>query len=256
MGVVASAFKGLTALPGVIGDSLSPEGFKQEFGGLATEQGLKNYGSLLGKSALFGLSLGGAIAGTLAGGVGGLVAIPGVISSGIALGGSFKDLIESRSLTSDWDKTEKEVMSSDAGQVLNGISKVSAFVGGLGSIPKDIQNIVNIANRGLTRTSIGEIAKILAPAVKHSVAAGNSAAVAGNTISAMLSLNEARQTTDSIPPTEIRPRGASRIGLSRQQLSQAAQGLIPPGSLIRGQPILPPSYNPFNVQRNPLPPIK
>ena len=220
-------------LPSVIADSFkgAPDFYKWAFRGEA----LKNYGELNGKAALAGLGIAGLIAGTVLGGpLGFAAALPGAIKGSLSFAGGVKDLIDNKDLNSDMNETERKVMSSDAGQVLNGLDAASSFIGGLSGISKGVQNLSNIASRGSGRAAIGEILKIVGPGIKDAFKLSGSVGEGARTLTHLASLREA--TGRSIPATqgtamtEIRPGQEGR-----------AIGAIKPPTFGRSA-IPPPSY--------------
>lgn len=213
-------------LPSVVFDSLkgSPDFYKWAFRGDA----LKNYGELNGKAALAGLGIGSLIAGSLVGGpVGFLTTAPGALKSSIVFGGAVKDLIDNRDLNSDLNKTERQVLSGEFGQVLTGLDAAGSFVGGMVGIPKALQNLSNIATRGSGKAAIGEIAKIVGPGIKDAVKLSGQIGNGARSVTSLMSLHEAEGSVPSsqmTAPTEIRPgreaRAAQYMGMSAPSLTR------------------------------------
>ncbi len=190
-------------------------GISKDRSGFFTEKGLKNFGELIGKTVVAGLGVSGAIIGAALGGpLGFAAALPGAIKSTISLGASLYDMIETRDITGDLNKTADDILSSDFGKVLTGLDLAgSAF--GLGSaVPKAARNLSNIAMRGTGVTAISELARIAAPvkeALKFGGPIGNIARTA--TKVADLTLN-----------------GVTRVGIAAPASltgAQIPQSLIP-----------------------------
>jgi len=216
---MGQALKGLA-------QTFSPEGFRSEFGSLFTTKGMEQYGELIGKAALSGLSIGGAIAGTLVGGpLGAAATIPGAIKSTIGFVGSIVDLAKKRRMDADLNETANKVLSSDFGQVLNGIDAASSFLGATKALPEALQNLSNIVNRGSGITSIGQIARIIGPTRQATQLSGpisNAARTATSLASIPSSVFRAASDISSIATTEERPRQQPRPG----------GGIMAPGSLL------------------------
>ena len=214
----------------------APDYYRWVFRGEAA----KNYGEILGHSASAGLGIGSLIAGTLIGGpLGFAAALPGAIASVIPIAGNIKDLIENKDLSANLNKTADDVMSSDAGRVLQAISGVTDFVSGIAGTPKALQNLSKIAARGSGKAAIGELVKIAQPGFKDALSAGGRIGAGASSLASAMTIEEARASRMIEPPpasatavTELRPNAFGRMRDAIPPPTYQGRGARPPPTYL------------------------
>lgn len=219
-----------------------PDYYRWAFRGEAA----KNYGEMIGHSAAAGLGIGSLIAGTLIGGpLGFAAALPGAIAGVIPIAGNIKDLINNKDLNTNINKTADDVMSSDAGRVLQALAGVSDFISGVAGVPKGVANLSRIASRGSGKAAIGEVMKIAGPGIKDALSAGGRIGAGANTLANVMTIQEARASrmsegepavtampSTATAVTELRPGAFGRMRGAIPPPTFQGRGAIPPGSYL------------------------